>query len=321
MRCGSSVPRSNAGTAPARYLRLYLAAGLCGSAGALILSPNGYTVGASGAIFGLMGAFVAIARVQGSRDLGGVGALIAINLVFTFAIPGISIGGHLGGLAGGLVCGTAYELIARRTRGTTTQILGVLPPSCSRRSLWPSASAPSPNGSAGCLPPARTATLACVSGTPKTSTRLSVLDHKYGSGPPLTIGVEEEYMLLDSKTLGARRLDRRRARGAPRPAVGAARDARAVRVDRRGGDRHLQRRRRRAPRPDAPSGAGWRTRSGRSACASAARPRTRSRSPRTSGSRPATGTATCSSSCSTSRAGSWCSACTSTSRCPTPTPA
>jgi membrane associated rhomboid family serine protease len=111
---------------PARYLGLYVAAGLWGSAGALILSPNGFTVGASGAIFGLMGAFVAIARVQGSRDLGGVGALIGINLVFTFAIPGISIGGHLGGLIGGVVCGTAYELIARRTRGTTTQVLGLL---------------------------------------------------------------------------------------------------------------------------------------------------------------------------------------------------
>ncbi len=73
-----------------------------------------------------MGAFVAIARVQGSRDFGGVGALIGINLVFTFAIPGISIGGHLGGLLGGIVCGTAYELIARRTRGTTTQVLGLL---------------------------------------------------------------------------------------------------------------------------------------------------------------------------------------------------
>ena len=86
----------------ARYLALYFAAGLWGSAGALILSPNGYTVGASGAIFGLMGAFVAIAKVQGARDLGGVGAMIAINLVFTFAVPGISIGGHLGGLVGGV---------------------------------------------------------------------------------------------------------------------------------------------------------------------------------------------------------------------------
>lgn len=111
---------------PLRYLGLYFAAGLWGSAGALILSPNGYTLGASGAIFGLLGAFVAISRVQGSRDLGGVGALIGINLVFTFAIPGISIGGHLGGLLGGVVCGTAYELIARRTRGTATQVGGLL---------------------------------------------------------------------------------------------------------------------------------------------------------------------------------------------------
>jgi carboxylate-amine ligase len=40
-----------------------------------------------------------------------------------------------------------------------------------------------------------------VSASPKSATRLSVLDHKYGSGPPLTIGVEEEYMLLDAETL------------------------------------------------------------------------------------------------------------------------
>jgi carboxylate-amine ligase len=40
-----------------------------------------------------------------------------------------------------------------------------------------------------------------VSGTPKSGTRLSVLEHRYGSGSPLTIGVEEEYMLLDAKTL------------------------------------------------------------------------------------------------------------------------
>ena len=152
----------------ARYLALYFTAGLWGSAGALILSPNGYTVGASGAIFGLMGAFVAIAKVQGARDLGGVGAMIAINLVFTFAVPGISIGGHLGGLAGGLVCGAAYELLARRTRGTTTQILGVL---VRRRAVGHRARrrhrrrlvvAPPV-----CLPSARTATLASVSGTPQ----------------------------------------------------------------------------------------------------------------------------------------------------------
>ena len=87
---------------PARYLALYLAAGLWGSAGALILSPNGYTVGASGAIFGLMGAFVAIATGAGRPRPRRRRRADRINLVFTFAIPGISIGGHLGGLAGGL---------------------------------------------------------------------------------------------------------------------------------------------------------------------------------------------------------------------------
>jgi membrane associated rhomboid family serine protease len=84
-----------------RYLLLYVVSGLAGSAGALIFSPNAVTVGASGAIFGILGAAFVLER-QGTHVFGG-GALgiIVINLVFTFAIPGISYGGHLGGLAGG----------------------------------------------------------------------------------------------------------------------------------------------------------------------------------------------------------------------------
>jgi membrane associated rhomboid family serine protease len=84
-----------------RYLLLYLVSGLAGSAGALIFAPNAVTVGASGAIFGIFGAAFVLER-QGTGVFGG-GALgiIVINLVFTFAIPGISIGGHLGGLVGG----------------------------------------------------------------------------------------------------------------------------------------------------------------------------------------------------------------------------
>ena len=66
---------------------------------------------------------------------------------------------------------------------------------------------------------------------PKTGTRLSVLDHKYGSGPPLTIGVEEEYMLLDARTLELGGTIDDVLGGAARPAVGEARDAGAVRVD------------------------------------------------------------------------------------------
>jgi membrane associated rhomboid family serine protease len=88
---------------PARYLLLYLVSGLAGSAGALIANPNAITVGASGAIFGILGAAVVLERQQ-TYVLGGSAlTLIVLNLAFTFAVPGISIGGHLGGLAGGVL--------------------------------------------------------------------------------------------------------------------------------------------------------------------------------------------------------------------------
>ena len=106
-----------------RYLALYIASGLWGSAGALMLSnPLIPTVGASGAIFGLMGAYVAIAKVHGARDMGGIGAVIAINLFITISVPGISIGGHVGGLIGGLICGLGYEMIGRQLRGVSTVV-------------------------------------------------------------------------------------------------------------------------------------------------------------------------------------------------------
>ncbi len=84
-----------------RYLLLYLVSGLAGSAGALIASPNALTVGASGALFGILGAALVLER-QRTYVLGGAALpIIIFNVVFTFAVPGISIGGHLGGLAGG----------------------------------------------------------------------------------------------------------------------------------------------------------------------------------------------------------------------------
>jgi len=86
-----------------RYLLLYLVSGLAGSAGALLFTPDTPTVGASGALFGILGAAVVLER-QGTHVFGGAAlGIIAINLVFTFAVPGISIGGHLGGLVGGAV--------------------------------------------------------------------------------------------------------------------------------------------------------------------------------------------------------------------------
>jgi membrane associated rhomboid family serine protease len=87
-----------------RFLLVYLVSGLSGAAGALVYTPNGQTVGASGAIFGILGAALILER-QRNFVLGGSAlGLIVINLVLSFAISGISIGGHIGGLIGGALC-------------------------------------------------------------------------------------------------------------------------------------------------------------------------------------------------------------------------
>lgn len=96
-----------------RYLALYLATALAGSAGALVFSPNSPTVGASGALFGILGAAVVFER-QGQHVLGGQALGIAlINFMITFLIPNISIGGHLGGFVGGIVGGLALSHFGR----------------------------------------------------------------------------------------------------------------------------------------------------------------------------------------------------------------
>ena len=95
----------------ARFLALYFTSLLGGSFGALLVSPDALTVGASGAVFGLMGGAVLIMRARGFDPMSsGIPALIALNLLITFVFPGVSIGGHLGGLAAGLVA--AYVLVS-----------------------------------------------------------------------------------------------------------------------------------------------------------------------------------------------------------------
>jgi membrane associated rhomboid family serine protease len=91
-----------------RFVFLYFASLLAGSFGALLLDPNAVSYGASGAVFGLAGATFVVARGRGMDALAGqIGFLIVINLLFTFAYPHISVGGHLGGLAAGVVCAGA----------------------------------------------------------------------------------------------------------------------------------------------------------------------------------------------------------------------
>jgi membrane associated rhomboid family serine protease len=97
----------------ARYLLVYVVSGLAGSAGALVFSPNSVTVGASGAIFGILGAALVLERQRNYVLGGGAIGIIVINLAFTFAIPGISIGGHLGGLVGGALCMLALSRFGR----------------------------------------------------------------------------------------------------------------------------------------------------------------------------------------------------------------
>jgi membrane associated rhomboid family serine protease len=93
-----------------RFGLIYFVSLLCGSFGALLLSPDSLTVGASGAVFGLMGAAAVVARNRGfSLWESGLGIWIGLNLLITFTIPNISIGGHIGGLIGGTV--TAFLML------------------------------------------------------------------------------------------------------------------------------------------------------------------------------------------------------------------
>lgn len=96
-----------------RFGVVYFSALLSGSFGALLLSsPEQLTVGASGAVFGLMGAGVVVMRARGMNPMeSGIGMLILLNLGITFLVPGISIGGHVGGLLGGaLAAFLLYDL-------------------------------------------------------------------------------------------------------------------------------------------------------------------------------------------------------------------
>jgi membrane associated rhomboid family serine protease len=101
-----------------RFLAIYFVSLLAGSLGALLVEPDTFTVGASGAIFGLMAAVVIVARGRGVEQIASqFGLFIVLNLVLTFSIPGIAIGGHLGGLAGGALAALLVIYVERRMAG------------------------------------------------------------------------------------------------------------------------------------------------------------------------------------------------------------
>lgn len=112
---------------PIRFLVLYLVSIFGGSAMVLWFSePVVPVVGASGAFFGLMGAYLIMLRAIGDNS-GLLVGLIAVNLAFGFLVPGISWQGHLGGLLAGMAVTAVYA----RTRyksgfSQKIQILGVI---------------------------------------------------------------------------------------------------------------------------------------------------------------------------------------------------
>ncbi|MEM8745513.1 MAG: rhomboid family intramembrane serine protease [Actinomycetota bacterium] len=99
-----------------RFLGLYLASLLGGSAGVVLIDQGSITAGASGAVFGLLGAYAVGVWQHGINVFSTqIGSLLLINLVLTFAISNISIGGHLGGLVAGGIAG--YVMLAPGYKG------------------------------------------------------------------------------------------------------------------------------------------------------------------------------------------------------------
>jgi len=117
-----------------RFGLLYLVSGIAGSAGALLLTPNAATVGASGAIFGALGALYILERNRHIASGGQIAGLIVLNLILTFAFGGfgigssvtgitISIGGHIGGLIAG--CALMWLMLEVRRSSWKTVLAGV----------------------------------------------------------------------------------------------------------------------------------------------------------------------------------------------------
>lgn len=97
-----------------RFAVIYLTALLAGSFGALFATASP-SLGASGAVFGLMGAAVVELRARRVSVMeSGIGGLIVINLIFSFTFANISVGAHVGGLIGGALAGLALRVADAR---------------------------------------------------------------------------------------------------------------------------------------------------------------------------------------------------------------
>ena len=121
----------------ARFVAVYFVSLIAGSVGALLLTdPGQFTVGASGAVYGLFLATIVIARQRGMNQVvSQLGFWLVLNLVITFTVPNISIGGHLGGMVGGalgalLVVGAERRISSRETLPAELGLMAALGVAC-----------------------------------------------------------------------------------------------------------------------------------------------------------------------------------------------
>ena len=110
----------------ARFLALYLISALAGSTLVYWAGPEyGATVGASGAIFGLMGGLLVVALKMRANPQG-ILIWIGINFLLTVSVSGISWQGHLGGFLGGAAVAALLVYAPRGSRRTTVQVVGLV---------------------------------------------------------------------------------------------------------------------------------------------------------------------------------------------------
>jgi membrane associated rhomboid family serine protease len=104
---------------------VYFASLLAGSFGALLFAPDIPSVGASGALFGILGALIVVAYYRRiSIWQSGLGLILVINIVFSLTVADVSIGAHLGGLVGGAICGWLVVQFGERRNMQTLALAG-----------------------------------------------------------------------------------------------------------------------------------------------------------------------------------------------------
>jgi membrane associated rhomboid family serine protease len=120
------------GVGSAPFAALYIASALAGGIAFLVTSSHPVAVGASGAIFGLFGAWFAASWVnrdtpQGRAGVSQFGLLLLINLALPLFVPNIAWQAHVGGLVAGALIGLGWARRSRRTAGTTPAERVILP--------------------------------------------------------------------------------------------------------------------------------------------------------------------------------------------------